>query len=95
MAGKTDSTRRLKRGTAGGRKWQLCFLGRERKSSCIIEEPRMEADIVTSRDVFYFKQEGLKPKVEGCRAALGFVFGFHEKLPWCGIPIHMGIFREE
>ncbi len=57
----------------------------------------MEVDIVTLQDIFYFKQEGFTEdgKVRGRYVATGFVPTLLRRAAARGIPVNMGIFREE
>jgi len=76
---------------------QTRFSDGSRRLSYITEVSGMEVDIVTLQDIFYFKQEGFTPdgKVKGRYVASGFVPKFYEDLQRRGIPVNMGIFREE
>jgi pilus assembly protein CpaF len=68
-----------------------------RKIAYITEISGMEVDIVTLQDIFYYKQEGFteEGKVRGRFVATGFVPRFYDELQRRGIPVNMGIFREE
>jgi len=76
---------------------QTRFSDGGRRLSYITEVSGMEVDIVTLQDIFYFKQEGFTAdgKVKGRYVASGFVPKFYEDLQRRGIPVNMGIFREE
>jgi pilus assembly protein CpaF len=76
---------------------QTRFSDGSRRLSYITEVSGMEVDIVTLQDIFYFKQEGFTPdgKIKGRYVASGFVPKFYEDLQRRGIPVNMGIFREE
>jgi pilus assembly protein CpaF len=76
---------------------QTRFNDGSRKVSYITEVSGMEVDIVTLQDIFYFKQEGFTEdgKVRGRYVATGFVPRFYDELQRRGIPVNMGIFREE
>jgi pilus assembly protein CpaF len=68
-----------------------------RKICYITEVSGMEVDIITLQDIFYYKQEGFSEdgKVKGRYVASGFVPKFYDELQRRGIPVNMGIFREE
>ena len=76
---------------------QTRFNDGSRKVSYITEVSGMEVDIVTLQDIFYFKQEGFTEdgRVRGRYVATGFVPRFYDDLQRRGMPINMGIFREE
>jgi pilus assembly protein CpaF len=76
---------------------QTRFADGSRKVSYVTEVSGMEVDIVTLQDIFYFKQEGFtdEGKVRGRFVATGFVPRFYDELQRRGIPVNMGIFREE
>jgi pilus assembly protein CpaF len=76
---------------------QTRFSDGTRKVSYITEVAGMEVDIVTLQDIFYYKQEGFTEdgKVRGRYVATGFVPKFYDELQRRGIPVNMGIFREE
>jgi pilus assembly protein CpaF len=76
---------------------QTRFSDGSRKITYISEVSGMEVDIVTMQDIFYFKQEGFGEdgKVRGKFVATGFVPRFYDELQRRGIPVNMGIFREE
>jgi len=76
---------------------QTRFSDGSRRLSYITEISGMEVDIVTLQDIFYFKQEGFTEdgKVRGRYVASGFVPKFYDELQRRGIPVNMGIFREE
>jgi len=76
---------------------QTRFSDGTRRISYITEISGMEVDIVTLQDIFYFKQDGFSAdgKVRGRYVASGFVPKFYEDLQRRGIPVNMGIFREE
>ena len=76
---------------------QTRFTDGSRRLSYITEVSGMEVDIITLQDIFYFKQDGFTPdgKVKGRYVASGFVPKFYEDLQRRGIPVNMGIFREE
>ena len=76
---------------------QTRFSDGSRRLSYITEVSGMEVDIVTLQDIFYFKQEGFTSdgKIKGRYVASGFVPKFYEDLQRKGIPVNMGIFREE
>ena len=76
---------------------QTRFSDGTRKVSYITEVSGMEVDIVTLQDIFYYKQEGFTEdgKVRGKYVASGFVPRFYDELQRRGIPVNMGIFREE
>ncbi|MFT3835766.1 MAG: ATPase, T2SS/T4P/T4SS family [Myxococcaceae bacterium] len=76
---------------------QTRFSDGSRRISYITEVSGMEVDIVTLQDIFYFKQEGFSEdgKVRGRYVATGFVPRFYDELQRRGIPVNMGIFREE
>jgi pilus assembly protein CpaF len=76
---------------------QTRFNDGTRKVTYISEVSGMEVDIVTMQDIFYFKQEGFGEdgKVRGRFVATGFVPRFYDELQRRGIPVNMGIFREE
>jgi len=76
---------------------QTRFSDGSRRISYITEVSGMEVDIVTLQDIFYFKQEGFSEDgmVRGKYVATGFVPRFYDELQRRGIPVNMGIFREE
>ncbi|HZN92982.1 MAG TPA: ATPase, T2SS/T4P/T4SS family [Myxococcales bacterium] len=76
---------------------QMRFSDGTRKVSFITELSGMEVDIVTLQDIFYFKQEGFTDdgRIRGRFVASGFVPRFYDELQRRGIPVDMGIFREE
>ncbi len=76
---------------------QTRFSDGSRRVTYISEVSGMEVDIVTMQDIFYFKQEGFTEdgKVRGRYVATGFVPRFYDDLQRRGIPVNMGIFREE
>jgi pilus assembly protein CpaF len=76
---------------------QMRFSDGTRKVSYITELSGMEVDIVTLQDIFYFKQEGFTEdgRIRGRFVASGFVPRFYDELQRRGIPVNMGIFREE
>ncbi|MFZ5440207.1 MAG: CpaF family protein, partial [Myxococcota bacterium] len=76
---------------------QTRFSDGSRRVTYISEVSGMEVDIVTMQDIFYFKQEGFtdEGKVRGRYVATGFVPRFYDDLQRRGIPVNMGIFREE
>ncbi len=76
---------------------QSRFSDGTRKVSYITEISGMEVDIVTLQDIFTFKQEGFTEdfKVRGRFVASGFVPRFYEDLQRRGMPVNMGIFRED
>ena len=76
---------------------QTRFSDGTRKLSYITEVSGMEVDIVTLQDIFYYKQEGFGEdgKIRGKFVASGFVPKFYDELQRRGIPVNMGIFREE
>jgi len=76
---------------------QMRFSDGTRKVSFITELSGMEVDIVTLQDIFYFKQEGFTDdgRIRGRFVASGFVPRFYDELQRRGIPVNMGIFREE
>jgi pilus assembly protein CpaF len=76
---------------------QTRFSDGSRRVTYISEVSGMEVDIVTMQDIFYFKQEGFtdEGKVKGRMVATGFVPRFYDDLQRRGIPVNMGIFREE
>ncbi|MBI5482721.1 MAG: Flp pilus assembly complex ATPase component TadA [Deltaproteobacteria bacterium] len=76
---------------------QTRFNDGARKVSYITEVSGMEVDIITLQDIFYFKQEGFteEGKVRGKFVATGFVPRFYDELQRRGVPVNMGIFREE
>ena len=76
---------------------QTRFSDGTRKLSYITEVSGMEVDIVTLQDIFYYKQEGFGEdgKIRGRFVASGFVPKFYDELQRRGIPVNMGIFREE
>jgi pilus assembly protein CpaF len=76
---------------------QTRFSDGSRRVTYISEVSGMEVDIVTMQDIFYFKQEGFSEegKVRGRYVATGFVPRFYDDLQRRGIPVNMGIFREE
>ncbi|PZR17487.1 MAG: pilus assembly protein TadA [Archangium gephyra] len=76
---------------------QTRFSDGSRRITYISEVSGMEVDIVTMQDIFYFKQEGFSEegKVRGRYVATGFVPRFYDDLQRRGIPVNMGIFREE
>ncbi len=76
---------------------QTRFSDGSRRLSYITEISGMEVDIVTLQDIFYFKQEGFTEdgKVRGRYVASGFVPKFYDELQRRGIPVNMGIFRED
>jgi pilus assembly protein CpaF len=76
---------------------QTRFNDGTRKVAYITEISGMEVDIITLQDIFYFKQEGFTEdgKVRGRYVATGFVPRFYDELQRRGIPVNMGIFREE
>ncbi len=76
---------------------QTRFSDGTRKVAFITEVSGMEVDIVTLQDIFYYKQEGFGEdgKIRGKFVASGFVPRFYDELQRRGIPVNMGIFREE
>ena len=76
---------------------QTRFSDGSRRVTYISEVSGMEVDVVTMQDIFYFKQEGFTDdgKVRGRYVATGFVPRFYDDLQRRGIPVNMGIFREE
>jgi pilus assembly protein CpaF len=76
---------------------QTRFSDGTRKVSYVTEVSGMEVDIVTLQDIFYYKQEGFTEdgKIRGRFVASGFVPKFYDELQRRGIPVNMGIFREE
>jgi pilus assembly protein CpaF len=76
---------------------QTRFSDGSRRVTYISEVSGMEVDVVTMQDIFYFKQEGFTDdgKVRGRMVATGFVPRFYDDLQRRGIPVNMGIFREE
>jgi pilus assembly protein CpaF len=76
---------------------QARFSDGTRKICYITEVAGMEVDVVTLQDIFYFKQDGFTQdgKVRGRMVATGFVPRFYEDLQKRGLPVNMGIFREE
>jgi pilus assembly protein CpaF len=76
---------------------QTRFSDGTRKVAYITEIAGMEVDIVTLQDIFYFRQDGFTDdgKVRGRYVASGFVPKFYDELQRRGIPVNMGIFREE
>jgi pilus assembly protein CpaF len=76
---------------------QTRFNDGSRRVSFITEISGMEVDIITMQDIFYFKQEGFteEGKVRGRYVATGFVPRFYEDLQRRGVPVNMGIFRED
>jgi pilus assembly protein CpaF len=76
---------------------QTRFNDGTRKIAFITEISGMEVDIITLQDIFYFKQEGFteEGKVRGRYVATGFVPKFYDELQRRGVPVNMGIFREE
>ncbi len=76
---------------------QTRFNDGTRKVSYITEVSGMEVDIVTLQDIFYFKQEGFTEdgKVRGRYVATGFVPRFYDDMQRRGVPVNMGIFRED
>ncbi|MBX7115772.1 MAG: Flp pilus assembly complex ATPase component TadA [Myxococcaceae bacterium] len=76
---------------------QTRFSDGTRKVAFITEISGMEVDIVTLQDIFYFRQDGFTEdgKVRGRYVASGFVPKFYDELQRRGIPVNMGIFREE
>jgi pilus assembly protein CpaF len=75
---------------------QQRFADGTRKVTAITEVSGMETDVITTQDIFVFKQEGLEPdgRVAGRFVATGFVPGFYDDLQRRGIPVDMTIFRE-
>jgi pilus assembly protein CpaF len=76
---------------------QTRFSDGTRKVAFVTELSGMEVDVVTLQDIFYFKQEGFTEdgRVRGRFVASGFVPRFYDELQRRGIPVNMGIFREE
>ncbi|MCA3013906.1 MAG: Flp pilus assembly complex ATPase component TadA [Myxococcaceae bacterium] len=76
---------------------QTRFNDGTRKIAYITEISGMEVDIITLQDIFYFKQEGFteEGRVRGRYVATGFVPKFYDELQRRGVPVNMGIFREE
>ena len=76
---------------------QSRFSDGTRKISYITEISGMEVDIVTLQDIFTFKQDGFTDdyRVKGRFIASGFVPRFYEELQRRGMPVNMGIFRED
>jgi pilus assembly protein CpaF len=76
---------------------QTRFNDGSRRVSYVTEVSGMEVDIVTLQDIFYYKQEGFTEdgKVRGRFVATGFVPRFYDELQRRGIPVNMGIFRED
>jgi pilus assembly protein CpaF len=76
---------------------QTRFNDGTRKVSYITEVSGMEVDIVTLQDIFYYKQEGFTEdgKVRGRYVATGFVPRFYDDMQRRGVPVNMGIFRED
>ena len=76
---------------------QTRFNDGSRRIAYITEISGMEVDIITLQDIFYFKQEGFTEdgRVRGRYVATGFVPKFYDELQRRGVPVNMGIFREE
>jgi len=76
---------------------QTRFNDGTRKIAYITEISGMEVDIITLQDIFYYKQEGFSEdgKVRGRYVATGFVPKFYDELQRRGMPVNMGIFRED
>jgi pilus assembly protein CpaF len=76
---------------------QQRFADGSRKVTAITEVSGMETDVITTQDIFLFKQEGFHPdgRVAGRFVATGFVPAFYDDLQRRGIPVDMSIFREE
>lgn len=76
---------------------QTRFNDGTRKIAYVTEISGMEVDIITLQDIFYYKQEGFTEdgRVRGRYVATGFVPKFYDELQRRGVPVNMGIFREE
>jgi pilus assembly protein CpaF len=76
---------------------QTRFADGTRRISAISEVSGMELEVITLQDIFTFKQDGFDAvgRVQGRFIATGFVPRFYEDLQSRGIPVDMGIFREE
>jgi pilus assembly protein CpaF len=76
---------------------QTRFADGTRRVSAISEVSGMELDVITLQDIFTFKQDGfdVQGRVQGRFIATGFVPRFYEDLQSRGIPVDMGIFRED
>ncbi|MFN0062338.1 MAG: ATPase, T2SS/T4P/T4SS family [Myxococcaceae bacterium] len=76
---------------------QTRFSDGTRKVAFITELSGMEVDIVTLQDIFFYKQEGFTEdgRIRGRFCASGFVPKFYDDLQRRGIPVNMGIFRED
>ncbi|MBX7096745.1 MAG: Flp pilus assembly complex ATPase component TadA [Myxococcaceae bacterium] len=76
---------------------QTRFSDGSRRITYVTEISGMEVDVVTLQDIFYFKQDGFTEdgRVRGRYVASGFVPKFYDELQRRGIPVNMGIFREE
>jgi pilus assembly protein CpaF len=76
---------------------QTRFNDGSRRIAFITEISGMEVDIITLQDIFYFKQEGFTEdgRVRGRYVATGFVPKFYDEMQRRGMPVNMGIFRED
>jgi pilus assembly protein CpaF len=76
---------------------QTRFADGTRRVSAISEVSGMELDVIALQDIFTFKQDGFdaEGRVQGRFIATGFVPRFYEDLQSRGIPVDMGIFRED
>ena len=76
---------------------QTRFADGSRRISAISEVSGMELEVIALQDIFTFKQDGFdaQGRVQGRFIATGFVPRFYEDLQSRGIPVDMGIFREE
>jgi len=75
---------------------QARFSDGSRRITHITEISGMEGDVITTQDIFVFKQEGFDEdgKVKGRYVPSGFVPRFYEDLRRRGIEVNMNIFRE-
>ena len=76
---------------------QTRFSDGSRRITYLSELTGMEVDVVTMQEIFMFKQEGFDEnnKVRGRFVATGFIPKFYDDLQRKGVPVNMGIFREE
>ncbi|MDP3499543.1 MAG: ATPase, T2SS/T4P/T4SS family [Myxococcales bacterium] len=76
---------------------QTRFNDGSRRIAYITEISGMEVDIITLQDIFYYKQEGFTEdgRVRGRYVATGFVPKFYDEMQRRGMPVNMGIFRED
>ena len=75
---------------------QTRFGDGSRRITHIVEITGMEGDVISTQEIFAFKQEGVdaQGRVVGRFMASGFTPRFYEDLQARGLPVNMNIFRE-